>query len=81
MSEYILAKDILIPAGTKLYRAPSQTIRCDADGNPATASGKPAEFVEAIIGPTKDTTYSWTMHIGDALDAGLIRPTTTAEGD
>jgi hypothetical protein len=36
-------------------------------------SGNPAHFVEAIIGPTPDTTFSWTMHIDDALDAGLIR--------
>ena len=38
------------------------------------ATGKPAHFVEAILGPTKDTTASWTMHIDDALDAGLIEP-------
>lgn len=79
--DYVLAQSIVIPAGTKLHRAPARVIRSDADGNPALTSGKPVHFVEAIVGPTDDTTYCWTMHIDDALDAGLIKSTTTAEGD
>lgn len=71
---YVTTQDIVIPAGTELIQAPARVVRSDKDGLPAMASGNPAHFVEAIIGPTKDTTFSWTMHIDDALDAGLIRP-------
>lgn len=72
--KYVTACDIVIPAGTALSEAPSRIDRSDRDGNPAIASGQPAHFVEAIIGPTKDTTFSWTMHIDDAIEAGLIKP-------
>lgn len=73
MAKYVTTQDIVIPAGTELFQAAARVVRSDEDGNPALTSGKPAHFVEAIIGPTKDTTYHWTMHIDDALDAGLIR--------
>lgn len=72
--KYVLAQDIVIPAGTELCEAPARVERCDKNGQPAMASGQPAYFVEAIVGPTKDTVYSWTMHIDDALEAGLIAP-------
>lgn len=72
--EYVTAVDIVIPAGTELHEAPGRIIRSDRDGNPAITSGNPAHFVEAIVGPTRDTTFSWTMHIDDAVEAGLIRP-------
>lgn len=72
VSTYILMKDIVIPAGTELFIAPARVDRSDKDGRPALASGKPAHFVEAIIGPTKDTMFNWTMHIDDALASGLI---------
>ncbi len=74
MSVYRTARDIVIPAGTPLFAAPARIDRSDIDGHSAMVSGKPAHFVEAIIGPTKDTTYSWTMHIDDALEASLIEP-------
>lgn len=70
---YVTTQDIVIPAGTKLHPAPARVMRSDKDGRPAMASGKPAHFVEAVIGPTDDTAFSWTMHIDDALEAGLIR--------
>jgi len=71
---YKLAKDVVIPAGTELGTAAPRTERCDINGNPAIASGKPAHFVSAIIGPTPDTVFEWTMHIDDALEAGLSTP-------
>ena len=71
--KYVLAHDIVIPAGTALDYAPSKTERCDKHGRPAIVSGLPAHFVEALIGPTPDTVFTWTMHIDDALEAGLIR--------
>lgn len=74
MISYITSQDIVIPAGTELSEAAAHVIRSDIDGRPALASGKPAHFVEAIIGPTKDTMFSWVMHIDDALAAGLIKP-------
>lgn len=70
--KYVLTRDIVIPAGTELCEAPSRVDRCDKDGRLAMTSGQPAHFVEAIVGPTKDTVYSWTMHIDDAMEAGLI---------
>ena len=70
---YVIAQDIVIPAGTELDYAPSRTVRSDKNGNPAIATGLPAHFVEALIGPTDDTVFSWIMHIDDALEAGLIR--------
>ena len=69
---YRLAKDIVIPAGTLLHTAPAQTTRSDIDGRPALTSGKPPHFVEATLAATKDTIFTWTMHAGDARDAGLI---------
>lgn len=79
MIGYILAKDIVIPKGTKLLIAPSRIDRSDIDGRPALASGKPSHFIEAIIEPTKDTISYWTMHIDDALSAGLIMTQTPAD--
>lgn len=72
--EYILARDIIIPAGTPLHEAAARVIRSDRDGKPAITSGKPAHFVEAVIGPTADTTFSWVMHIDDGLACGIISP-------
>ncbi len=69
---YRTVRDIVIPAGTELFSAPARIDRADKHGRPAISSGEPAHFVEAVIGPTKDTTYSWTMHVDDALAAGLI---------
>lgn len=69
---YVTSKDIVIPAGTTLAPAPARVDRCDKDGRPALATGNATHFVEAIMGPTRDTTFSWTMHIDDALEAGLI---------
>jgi hypothetical protein len=76
---YVLARDIFIPAGTQLHEAPARIERSDKDGRPAMATGNPAHFVEAIVGPTKDTTYSWVMHITEALETGLIREADSAE--
>lgn len=73
MTRYVLAQNITIPAGTELDYAPSKTERCDKHGRPAMVSGLPAHFVEAVVGPTDDTVFTWTMHIDDALEAGLIR--------
>lgn len=75
MTEYRTAQDIVIPAGTKLHEAPGRETRSDRDGRPCIASGQPCHFVQAVIGPTKDTHYTWTMHIDDALEAGLIEET------
>lgn len=74
IDKYVLARDILIPAGTELHECPGRITFSDKDGRPAIATGQPAHFVQATIGPTKDTIYTWTMHIDDALDAGLIEP-------
>lgn len=69
---YVTTQDIVIPAGTILDYAPAKTERCDKFGQPAMASGLHPHFVEAVIGPTDDTVFTWTMHIDDALEAGLI---------
>lgn len=73
-SSYRTTKEIVIPAGTLLNTAPVRTDRSDKDGNPAISTGKPAHFVEATIGLGRDATSTWTMHIGDAIDCGMIEP-------
>ena len=69
---YRLKRDIVIPAGTDLGLAPQRTDRFDRNGSPAILTGLPPHFVEAVVGPTNDTVFTWTMHIGDALEADLI---------
>ena len=70
---YVLTKDIVIPADTELCYAPAKTERCDKHGRPAMVSLMPAHFVEAVVGSTDDTVFTWTMHIDDAIEAGLIK--------
>jgi len=73
--KYHLKNDIIIPAGTQLDYAPARAIRSDKNGNPAISSGLHPHFVEAVVGPTADTVFTWTMHIDDAIEAGLIEAT------
>lgn len=69
---YITTRDIIIPAGTILARAPGRIEYSDKDGRPALATGQPAHHVQAIIAHGSDACSSWTIHIDDALEQGLI---------
>lgn len=58
---YVLARDIVIPTGTKVDVRPSGTrskIFCD--------------FAEVLISETKDHTSEWTMPLDEALELGII---------
>lgn len=67
---YILKQDLVIPSGTELHQAPSKTVYADKDGNPAGVS--PAYWVEAVVAHGPDACSHWRIHIGDALEQGVI---------
>jgi hypothetical protein len=56
---YVTARDIVIPAGTKVLRASWQSSKID--------------LAQAIVGPSKDTHFEWNMPFEDAIDLGLVR--------
>jgi hypothetical protein len=62
MSQYITAKDIVIPAGTAVCPAPASITRF-------------VPFASVIVETSKDTMAEWAMPLDEALDLGLIVPT------
>lgn len=56
---YATKQDIVIPAGTEV-------------GIAAWRVEREAPFAEAVIGPTKDTTFEWSMPLDEALELGLV---------
>jgi hypothetical protein len=58
---FVTARDIIIPAGTEVGVAPWKTERV-------------VPFACAVVGPTKDTTFEWTMPLDEALEQGLVVP-------
>lgn len=58
-AKYKLTRDVLIPAGTAVTALPSHTV-------------SKAPSASILVGPTKDTTFEWSMHMEDALAIGLV---------
>lgn len=56
---FVTTRDIVIPAGTKVDLAPSQTRRI-------------VPFASVLTAVTKDVTSEWTMPFDEALSTGLI---------
>lgn len=56
--KYLTTRDIVIPAGTEIGKAPWRVIRA-------------VDFAEAVIGFGKDNCASFTMPLDEMLELGL----------
>lgn len=57
--KYVTARDIVIPAGTPVFRGSWKSSKSD--------------FAQVVGGPSKDTHFEWNMAFEDAVADGLVR--------